>query len=117
MDDFDNEETYGHWRRSGKMIVVESLLKLWKAQNHKVLLFTQSRRLLDILERFVKGKQYTYQKMDGTTPISTRQSLVEKFNEVSILYYNDRHMSKISGIVRFHCNFCRSSEFSFARLS
>lgn len=39
------EEGYGHWRRSGKMIVVESLLKLWKAQNHRVLLFTQGRQV------------------------------------------------------------------------
>ena len=36
-------EVFGYWKRSGKMIVVESLLKLWKRQGHKVLLFTQSR--------------------------------------------------------------------------
>ena len=40
-----SEEGYGHWRRAGKMIVVESLLKLWKAQNHRVLLFTQGRQV------------------------------------------------------------------------
>lgn len=33
---------YGHWKKSGKMIVVEALLKMWKKQNHRVLLFTQS---------------------------------------------------------------------------
>lgn len=36
-------DEFGYWRRSGKMIVVESLLKLWKKQGHKVLFFTQSR--------------------------------------------------------------------------
>ena len=40
----EDEETYGHWRRSGKMIVVESLLRLWSHQQHKVLLFTQSKQ-------------------------------------------------------------------------
>lgn len=25
-------EKYGYWKRSGKMIVIESLLKLWKKQ-------------------------------------------------------------------------------------
>jgi DNA excision repair protein ERCC-6 len=40
-----NEEVYGHWRRSGKMIVIEALLKLWFKQQHKVLLFTQSRQV------------------------------------------------------------------------
>ena len=46
----DPEAEYGYWKRSGKMIVVESLLKLWKKQGHKVLLFTQSRKMLKILD-------------------------------------------------------------------
>ncbi len=36
---------YGYYKRSGKMIVVESLLKLWKQQNHRVLLFSQSKQV------------------------------------------------------------------------
>ncbi len=50
-------------KRSGKMIVVESLLKLWKEQGHKVLLFTQSRQMLKILENFVKDSGYTFAKL------------------------------------------------------
>jgi hypothetical protein len=50
-------------KRSGKMIVVESLLKLWKEQGHKVLLFTQSRQMLKILEKFVKDSGYTFAKL------------------------------------------------------
>jgi len=38
-------DTFGHWSKSGKMIVVKTLLKLWKRQEHKVLLFTQSRQV------------------------------------------------------------------------
>jgi len=38
-------DEYGYWERSGKMIVLESLLKLWNKQGHKVLLFTQSRQV------------------------------------------------------------------------
>ena len=49
-DDVDDSaiaeaDEYGYWKRSGKMIVVESLLRLWKKQGHKVLLFTQSRQV------------------------------------------------------------------------
>lgn len=36
------EDQYGYYKRSGKMIVVESLLRLWHKQSHRVLLFTQS---------------------------------------------------------------------------
>lgn len=39
------EESYGFWRRSGKMIVIESLLKMWLGQKHKILLFSQSRQV------------------------------------------------------------------------
>ena len=36
---------YGSWKRSGKMIVVEALLKMWKSQGHRVLLFSQTRQV------------------------------------------------------------------------
>ncbi|GFT87465.1 DNA excision repair protein ERCC-6 [Nephila pilipes] len=74
------EEYYGFYKRSGKMIVVETLLRLWYKQGHRVLLFTQSKLMLQILEIFVKSKNYKYMKMDGTTSISSRQPAVTKFN-------------------------------------
>ena len=43
MDDL--MENFGHWKRAGKMRVVRSLLKIWKKQGHRVLLFTQSRQV------------------------------------------------------------------------
>jgi len=62
------------------MIVVHSLLKLWKRQNHRVLLFTQSRQMLRILERLLRSEGYNHLKMDGNTPISSRQPLISRFN-------------------------------------
>uniref|UniRef100_A0A3Q2NX27 DNA excision repair protein ERCC-6 n=1 Tax=Fundulus heteroclitus TaxID=8078 RepID=A0A3Q2NX27_FUNHE len=75
------EEQFGFWKRSGKLMVVESLLRLWYKQGHRVLLFTQSRQMLDILEVFVREKNYSYQKMDGTTAIASRQPLIARYNE------------------------------------
>lgn len=66
------------------MIVVETLLKLWHKQGHRVLLFTQSRQMLNIMEAFVKQADYKYLKLDGTTSIAARQPLINKFNQVSI---------------------------------
>lgn len=79
------EKSYGNPKRSGKMQVVKQLLLLWKKEGHKTLLFTQSRQMLDILEEFVQYKDgdlsdIRYLRMDGTTDISIRQSLVDKFN-------------------------------------
>lgn len=36
--------------------------------------------MLDLLERFVQLKGYSYLRMDGTTSIGTRQSLIKEFN-------------------------------------
>ncbi|QQP35453.1 DNA excision repair protein ERCC6like, partial [Caligus rogercresseyi] len=77
----EGNSKFGHWRKSGKMVVVEALLKLWKKQGHRVLLFSQSRQLLSILESFVQSREYTFYKLDGTTPVSLRQSLIDKFNK------------------------------------
>ncbi|GFU83339.1 DNA excision repair protein ERCC-6 [Trichonephila clavipes] len=74
------EDHYGYYKKSGKMIVVEALLRLWHEQGHRVLLFTQSKQMLEIFEIFVKSKNYKYMKMDGTTSISSRQPAVTKFN-------------------------------------
>ncbi|XP_072881772.1 DNA excision repair protein ERCC-6 [Hemitrygon akajei] len=80
------EEHFGYWKRSGKMIVVDALLKLWHKQGHRVLLFSQSRQMLDILELFVRNLGYTYFKMDGSTTIPSRQPLILKFNENSSIF-------------------------------
>ena len=68
------------------MIVIEALLRLWKKQGHKVLLFTQSRQMLALLVRFVQSEGYSYIKMDGGTAIGSRQTLVDKFNSSPDLF-------------------------------
>ncbi|GAB1600830.1 SWI/SNF-related matrix-associated actin-dependent regulator of chromatin subfamily A member 5-like isoform X1 [Argonauta hians] len=87
-EDIEYEESlrFGYWRRSGKMIVVEGLLRLWKQQGHRALLFSQSKVMLDILESFAKTNDYSYIRMDGTTAISARQPLITRFNEDSSIY-------------------------------
>ncbi|XP_045423793.1 DNA excision repair protein ERCC-6 isoform X1 [Lemur catta] len=75
------EDQFGYWKRSGKMIVVESLLKIWHKQGQRVLLFSQSRQMLHILEVFLRAQKYSYLKMDGTTTIASRQPLITRYNE------------------------------------
>ncbi|PYH88258.1 DNA repair protein Rhp26/Rad26 [Aspergillus ellipticus CBS 707.79] len=78
---------YGSGSKSGKMQVVKSLLELWKDTGHKTLLFTQHRIMLDILEKFVNSLSgFNYRRMDGTTPIQHRQSMVDEFNNDPTLH-------------------------------
>jgi len=72
---------YGSGAKSGKMQVVKALLELWREQGHKTLLFAQHRIMLDILEKFIRSMgSLNVRRMDGTTPIHTRQNLVDDFN-------------------------------------
>ena len=65
----------------GKLKVLASLLPHWKEQGAKVLLFSSSTRLMDILARFCTKQGFTYGRVEGTTPIQHRQRLVDHFNK------------------------------------
>ena len=69
------------WERSGKMVVLQQLLKLWQSGGHRVLVFSQTRQMLSILESFVANEGYTYLRMDGNTSVAKRQPLVRKYNQ------------------------------------
>ena len=40
--------------------------------------------MLNILEKFVVSKGYTYFRLDGSTPVASRQGLIKKYNEVKV---------------------------------
>ncbi|KAI7868322.1 SNF2 family N-terminal domain-containing protein [Spinellus fusiger] len=77
---------YGDPEKSGKMVVVRALLHLWKKDKHRVLLFCQTRQMLDIIEIMIKRLGYNYLRMDGTTPIQHRMTLVHEFNDTEDIY-------------------------------
>lgn len=79
-DTQSNEVDFGDEEKSCKMKVVESLLQMWKKAGHRSLLFTQTRQMQDILEKFLSKHGYIYRRMDGTTAIKIRQTLVDEFN-------------------------------------
>jgi DNA excision repair protein ERCC-6 len=76
----EDAQKYGFFKRSGKMIVVDALLKIWKKQQGRVLIFTQCRATLDILEKYVIEQEYEYRRMDGSTNASSRNHMVNEFN-------------------------------------
>ncbi|KAL2650118.1 hypothetical protein R1flu_018246 [Riccia fluitans] len=72
---------YGNPERSGKMMLVRSVLELWKKQGHRVLLFAQTQQMLDILQIFAESAGYEYRRMDGSTPVKQRMQLIDEFND------------------------------------
>jgi SNF2 family DNA or RNA helicase len=68
----------------GKMVLMEKLLDKLFADGHKVLIFSQMVRVLDLLEELLKFKKYRYERLDGSTSSSSRVHAVERFKKLSL---------------------------------
>lgn len=69
---------YGAVKRSGKMVIIDQVLPLWHKQGHRVLLFSQTRQMLDILEKRVQQRGWAYLRMDGNTPVGKRAAMIDR---------------------------------------
>lgn len=67
-------------KASGKMVLMEKLLQKLFGGDHKVLIFSQMVRVLDLLEELLRMKHYRYERLDGSTSSSSRAHAVDRFN-------------------------------------
>lgn len=58
---------------SGKLQTLAVLLRQLKAEGHRVLIFTQMTRMLDVLEQFLTYHGHLYLRLDGSTRVEQRQ--------------------------------------------
>lgn len=56
----------------GKLQTLDQLLRRLKSGNHRVLIFTQMTRMLDVLEAFLTYHGHIYLRLDGTTKVDQR---------------------------------------------
>merc|ERR1719353_152893 len=70
---------YGAARRSGKLKVLDEIMKQWKAEGRKALVFVQTVQMLRILEKFLKARGHHLLELHGSVPIGTRQKRIEAF--------------------------------------
>jgi len=66
---------------SGKVEKLSELLRAFKANGDRVLLFSQFTVVLDILEAVLGTLQMEFFRLDGQTPISERQTMIDEFYE------------------------------------
>lgn len=84
---------YNLWRKeeiaraSGKFELLDRLLPKLHRAGHRVLLFSQMTRLLDVLEIYLQLHDYKYLRLDGNTKTEFRGSLVEQFNAPDSPYF------------------------------
>jgi len=71
---------------SGKFHELAPLLRRLKRDAHRCLVFTQMSKMLDVLELFLCWHGHSYLRLDGGTPPSDRQRLMDRFNSDTSLF-------------------------------
>jgi len=67
-------------KASGKLILLDKLLLRLKERGHRVLIFSQMVRMLDILQDYCKMRGFSFQRLDGSMPNHLRQRAVDHYN-------------------------------------
>ncbi|XP_071446539.1 chromodomain-helicase-DNA-binding protein Mi-2 homolog isoform X2 [Hetaerina americana] len=67
-------------KASGKLVLLSKMLHTLKEQGHRVLIFSQMTKMLDILEDFLEGEGYKYERIDGSITGAQRQEAIDRFN-------------------------------------
>nr|CAD2199279.1 unnamed protein product [Meloidogyne enterolobii] len=66
---------------SGKVVLIDKLLPKLRADGHRVLLFSQMVRVLDLLEEYFNIKGYPFERIDGNIRGSERQAAIDRFSK------------------------------------
>lgn len=64
---------------SGKLAKLDALLKELKDGNHRVLLYFQMTRMIDLMEEYLTYRNYKYCRLDGSTKLEDRRDTVADF--------------------------------------
>ncbi|CAN9320295.1 unnamed protein product [Alternaria alternata] len=67
---------------SAKLRLLDSLIhRIYTTTEEKIVIVSNYTTTLDMIERLLVSLSYTFLRLDGSTPASKRQALVEKFNK------------------------------------
>ncbi|KAJ4303050.1 putative DNA helicase ino80 [Kalmusia sp. IMI 367209] len=64
---------------SGKLAKLDALLKELKANGHRVLLYFQMTKMIDLVEEYLTYRNYKYCRLDGSTKLEDRRDTVAHF--------------------------------------
>uniref|UniRef100_A0A8L8K7T0 DNA helicase n=1 Tax=Heligmosomoides polygyrus TaxID=6339 RepID=A0A8L8K7T0_HELPZ len=79
-----DDETLSHKalvQASGKVVLIEKLLPKLRKDGHKVLIFSQMVKVLDLLEEFLVNMNYPFERIDGNVRGDMRQASIDRFSK------------------------------------
>ena len=76
----DDEVLKGLVMSSGKMVLLDKLLARLRQDGHRVLIFSQMVRMLDIMSDYMTLRGFQHQRLDGTVTSEQRKKSIAHFN-------------------------------------
>lgn len=67
-------------KSSGKLLLLQKMMRNLKEGGHRVLVFSQMTKMLDLLEDFLENEGYKYERIDGGVTGNMRQEAIDRFN-------------------------------------
>ena len=68
---------------SGKLILLDKLLPRLKEEGHRVILFSQFKIMLDIVEDYLRARGMVFERIDGSITGNKRQQAIDRFQAES----------------------------------
>ncbi|XP_060706782.1 DNA excision repair protein ERCC-6-like [Hemiscyllium ocellatum] len=66
---------------SGKLVFLLGLLEKLREEGRRTLVFSQSRKMLDIIQRVLTNRSFSCMRLDGTMALPDRQKKIEAFQQ------------------------------------
>eukprot|EP01025_Chloroclados_australasicus_P032076 TRINITY_DN32457_c0_g3_i1.p2 TRINITY_DN32457_c0_g3~~TRINITY_DN32457_c0_g3_i1.p2 ORF type:complete len:580 (-),score=111.51 TRINITY_DN32457_c0_g3_i1:134-1873(-) len=86
-EDFANTDVETLIAQSGKLELVDRMLHMLKRQGHRVLIYSQFVKTLDLLEEWLIGRNWGYTRIDGSLQGQERQIRIDRFNKHQEHYF------------------------------
>lgn len=78
--DTNDETLKGIVMNSGKVVLLDKLMARLRQDGHRVLIFSQMVRMLDILSDYLVLRGYPHQRLDGMVSSDARKKSIAHFN-------------------------------------
>ena len=70
---------------SAKLARLDTLLQELKAGDHRVLIYFQMTRMMDLMEEYLIYRQYKYLRLDGSSKLEDRRDMVMDWQTRSVI--------------------------------
>ena len=66
-------------KASGKLVLLDKLLPRLKENGHRILVFSQFKIMLDVLEDYFNAREFKFERIDGSITGKKRQQAIDRF--------------------------------------